>query len=80
MIIMYDFQTEDYEYEIDGESFRKALINIFAKNYEIEIEKAQKIIDDDWADFERAVDFFYDELYSYFESRAYKEYLDRRYA
>lgn len=80
MIIMYDFQAEDYEYEVSIESLRKASVKIFAKNYCIELEKAQKIFDEDWISLEQIEENFYSELYAYFEDVAYREYVDRRYA
>jgi threonyl-tRNA synthetase len=79
MIIMYDFQLEDYDYEVDIESLRKASVEIFAKNYGIELEKAQKIFDEDWISLEQIEENFYSELYAYFEDVAYREFISRRY-
>ena len=78
MIIMYDFQLEDYNYEVDIESLRKASVKIFAKNYGIELEKAQKIFDEDWISLEQIEENFYSELYEYFEDVAYREFISRR--
>lgn len=80
MIIMYDFQAEDYEYEVSYEELRKASIEIFAKNYEIPVEKVKEVFADDWINIDQIEENFQDELYRYFESKAYKEYIDRRYA
>ena len=79
MTIMYDFQTEDYEYEVVREELKDACIKIFSDMYEIDIEKAKMIFNDDWIDMEKAMDDYADELYTYFEKKAYREYIDRRY-
>lgn len=79
MIIMYDFQAEDYEYEVSYEELRSAGIKMFAENYDLPEEKVKQLFADDWIDIERIKEDFEDELYAYFEDEAYKEYLDGRY-
>ena len=78
MIIMYDFQAEDYEYEVEYEELKKVCLELFAENYDLPIEKSEQLLADDCISLERMEEEFEDELYARFESEAYKEYIDRR--
>jgi hypothetical protein len=78
MKILYKFKT-DFEYEVERESFEKAITKIISNHYEISLDGAKKMVDDEWFDLERLKEFFEEELYQCFEDIAYREYGEWRY-
>lgn len=65
-------ETIEYDYKVDFDDLKKALIDIFFKIYKISRNTAENIISD--LDlYEILEDAFEDELKDYFEDKAYEE-------
>jgi hypothetical protein len=80
MIIDYCFKEEHFEYVPEDDDLEKARIYIFAKHYGVSVDKAESLFSDEWISLDRFEIEFEEELKEYFRGKAYKEYLDRRYA
>lgn len=75
MFINYKFKNMDYDYEVQYEELIEAGVKLFAKNYDIPLEKAEKIFSD-WVDIEEFKQDYYQDLYNYFEKEAHARYID----
>ena len=76
MAIKYRVDGEYFEYEIDNEEYQRAIHKILKE--ETKESLIDIIISSDMCQLDLS-DMLEDELRCYFEDRAYKEYLDRRY-
>ena len=80
MVIIYTFENEEYEYEVEEEDLDKAIYEWFANFHEISVEKAKEIISE-WDlinKLEKELgqnDEFYYDLYQKLEEKAFNEYL-----
>ena len=70
MEINYMFKGESFIYEVDYEDLEKA-VNFLSEQYDEDIKDME---------YFELKDNYLEELKDYFEKKAYKEYLDRRYA
>ena len=77
MIINYKFDGDFFDYEIEYEEYQKALYKLLRE--ETKESLIDIIISSDMCQMNLS-DMLEDELKCYFEDKAYKEYLDRRYA
>lgn len=80
MELSYRFDGDIWNYEVEYEDVVDALITIFARTYEIDIEKAREIYNDDWIKYEDLKEQYQEELKDYFSLSAYSEYIEARYA
>ena len=76
MTINYKFDGECFEYEIGNEEYQKAIHKILKE--ETKESLIDIIISSDMCQLDLS-DMLEDELKCYFENKAYKEFLDRRY-
>lgn len=76
MTITYNFDGNNYDYEIDYEQYQKALIHILLKEEKASLVEFLVGADGCKLDLEES---FQDELKDHFEAKANKEYLDGRY-
>ena len=85
----WDEESEEFEYEIDFEDEKKALVDIlyethisfycgFMKEQENRIKKAIDLICHDFDDWERLEEIYEEELHKYFEEEA-KEQFENQY-
>lgn len=70
MEINYMFKGESFNYEVDYEDLEKA-VDFLSEQYDEDIKDME---------YFELKDNYLEELKDYFEKKAYKEYLDRRYA
>lgn len=80
MELNYKFEEGFWNYEVEHERVVNALITIFARTYEIDIDKAREIYNDDWVKFEDLKEQYQEELKDFFEKEAYNNYLEVRFA
>lgn len=77
MCFDYDFNW-NFEYEVPIAKVEEALKFLFAKNYDIDLEKVEAIWKDDWLNFDRLKAEFADELKEHFKDGAYRAYKEWR--
>lgn len=79
MELSYRFDGDIWNYEVEYEDVVDALVEIFARVYEITVEKARQLYDDDWIKYEDLKEQYQEELKDYFSADAYREYNEARY-
>lgn len=77
MIISYNFDGNQFDYQIDYERVNSALYKILSESDKTSLVDFMLESDNCVLDLK---DSFYEELKDYFKEYAHREYLDRRYA
>lgn len=82
MVFTYDFGEGFWDYEIGYERITDWLIYRFAKEFDIDIKKAQELYKFGWLPDEDLKENFFNEpdLKRFFEQEAYNDYLEARYS
>ena len=76
MLLYYNFDGDDYDFELTYKQVREAVADICSSN-KSEYDVIKQFIYD--SDLEDAVfDIYNDDLMKYFESEAYEKYLDNK--
>lgn len=79
MEFSYDFEGY-FNYSVEYEDAVEALLLLFSRNYDIDIKLVKMLYNDDWLKFDRLKYEFYEEAREYFKQKAYKQYIDERFA
>ena len=80
MVINYKFNGTFFDYELEYQSFIDGVLSVFSKNYEIPLDKVRHLFDQEWIDSDKVYEVFKEDVEEHFKDKAYKAYMDWRFA